>query len=105
MLMRGRALEGRPCEVPGADISVVPALGARLRDCRYSEEREQELRATARKEVLAALVAAEKEEMLPVTEMFEDVYDELPLHLREQKAEVEAHVRAHGGALSDNAGH
>jgi 2-oxoisovalerate dehydrogenase E1 component alpha subunit len=58
----------------------------------YTDEQEEELRKQCRKEVLAALNSAEKAPKLGVHEMFEDVYDVMPAHLREQKAEVEAHI-------------
>ena len=47
----------------------------------YSEDQEQEFRQAARKEVLAALSKAEKGPMLPMEEMFDDVYSEMPRHL------------------------
>jgi len=56
----------------------------------YTDEEEQELRDLSRQQVLEALVAAEKIAPLSPDEMFDDVYDELPLHLQEQKEEVQA---------------
>ena len=43
-----------------------------------------------------ALNAAENGPKSPHTDMFSDVYAELPHHLREQKQEMEAFVEKHG---------
>ena len=61
----------------------------------YTDEQEEELRKESRQHVLSALSSAEKAPKLGVAEMFEDVYDVLPPHLLEQKAEVEAHIARH----------
>lgn len=38
---------------------------------------------------------AEKEEMPHHSELFNDVYDQLPSHLQEQQAELTAHMQRH----------
>lgn len=67
----------------------------------YTDEQEEELRKKSRKEVLAALQKAEKAPKLGVADMFEDVYDVLPAHLLEQKAEVERHLARNPEAYAD----
>ena len=66
----------------------------------HTDEQEERLRKKSRKQVLSALSAAEKAPKLGVAEMFEDVYDVLPPHLLEQKAEVAAHIARHPDAYS-----
>ena len=66
----------------------------------YTEEQEDALRKESRSQVLSALNAAEKAPKLGVAQMFDDVYDVLPPHLLEQKAEVEAHIARHAEAYS-----
>jgi 2-oxoisovalerate dehydrogenase E1 component alpha subunit len=46
-------------------------------------------------QVVEALNAAERQPKPPLTEMFTDVYDSLPWHLKEQEAEVIDFVRRH----------
>ena len=66
----------------------------------YTDEQEEGLRKETRKQVLSALSAAEKAPKLGVAHMFDDVYDVLPRHLLEQKAEVEAHIARHPDAYA-----
>ena len=54
----------------------------------WDDEREQALRKSARKEAVAALGEAEKVPRAPLSSMFDDVYDELTPHLREQRGKV-----------------
>jgi len=61
----------------------------------WDEESEQQLRLAARREVLAALDAAESVPKPPLTEMFTDVYDSMPWNLCEQQEEVLEYVRQH----------
>lgn len=56
-------------------------------------------RRTARTRAISALSAAAKRPKHPLTQMFEDVYDQMPQHLCEQRAEVEAFVARHPDAL------
>lgn len=51
-----------------------------------------------RREVIAALEAAQHEPKPPISAMFEDVYAEMPWHLRRQLNEVLTHVAAHPDA-------
>jgi len=59
----------------------------------WSQEQEDEIRKAARKEVLEQLKLAEQRPKPHVDELFTDVYDSVPKHLQEQKAELEAMMR------------
>ncbi|KAL0045713.1 hypothetical protein WJX82_002475 [Trebouxia sp. C0006] len=61
----------------------------------WDPQQEKDLRLSLRKEVLKALEAAQKEPKAPLSDMFTDVYKEMPWHLREQLEEAMAHVKAH----------
>ncbi|KAK9816866.1 hypothetical protein WJX72_006300 [[Myrmecia] bisecta] len=61
----------------------------------WEEAQEQALRKALRKEVIEALDSAGKAAKPPLSEMFTDVYDELPWHLKEQQDEVLKHVALH----------
>ena len=54
----------------------------------WTDKDEAELRQTARRRVITALEQASGVEKNAVSEMFDDVYDELPGHLRQQREEV-----------------
>lgn len=56
----------------------------------WSKEIEEEQRATIRKQVIDAMLQAEKEKKPPVSAMFDDVYEELSVPLQEQKAELKS---------------
>lgn len=63
----------------------------------WTEKWDQELQEDVKKEVAAALLSAEAEEKKPPVEsMFDDVYAEIPLHLREQKQELLDYLERHG---------
>jgi len=62
----------------------------------WDEAKEKEWKETARKEVMAAFSAAEKKLKPKVSEMFTDVYHDVPPHLQEQKAEMEEHLKTYG---------
>eukprot|EP00887_Chlorella_sp_A99_P001046 scaffold14.g1046.t1 len=64
----------------------------------WDEGREVEARQAARKEVMVALKKSAHEPKPDLSELFNDVYDELPWHLREQKAALFEHVARHPGA-------
>merc|ERR1719495_1684539 len=53
----------------------------------WDEAKEKEWKETSRKEVMSAFSAAEKKLKPKVSEMFTDVYHDIPPHLQEQKAE------------------
>lgn len=59
----------------------------------WDDAREQAARASARRDVVAALDAAEAAPKPPLAEMFRDVYAEQPPHLAEQEDEVREFVR------------
>ncbi len=59
----------------------------------WDEVQEAETRNAARQEVLAALNEAEMAKKPPISQLFEDVYDELPHHLRDQRDEWMAHLQ------------
>ena len=46
-------------------------------------------------QVVEALNAAQKERRPPLSDMFSDVYADMPWHLREQQAEAFEHARQH----------
>ncbi|XP_009757208.1 2-oxoisovalerate dehydrogenase subunit alpha 1, mitochondrial isoform X1 [Nicotiana tabacum] len=50
----------------------------------WNDENESELRGDTRKQVLQVMQAAEKVEKPPLTDLFTDVYDKVPLNLQEQ---------------------
>ena len=49
---------------------------------------DKEFKASTRSDILKAFIAAEKIEKPLFSEMFTDVYDEIPLHLQEQEKEL-----------------
>ncbi|KAJ3329668.1 hypothetical protein HDU76_007422 [Blyttiomyces sp. JEL0837] len=59
----------------------------------WSEEQEQEFKKTVRAEVLQAFAKAEKVKKPPVSDLFEDVYDVLPAHLKQQQEELKELMR------------
>jgi len=62
----------------------------------WDEAKEKEWKETARKEVMSAFSAAEKKLKPKISEMFTDVYQEIPPHLQEQQAEMEEHLKTYG---------
>lgn len=58
----------------------------------WSDEREKELRKSMRTQVLESLAAAEKKQKLPISTMFDDVYDEKPARLQEQLDSLKKHL-------------
>ncbi|KAK6924263.1 Dehydrogenase, E1 component [Dillenia turbinata] len=61
----------------------------------WSDEAESELRNNIRKQIVQAIQNAERLEKPSVTELFTDVYDALPLNLREQESSLRETVRRH----------
>lgn len=59
----------------------------------WTEQDEAKLQDELKAEILAAIAAAEKAPAPTTETIFEDVYAELPWHLREQQAELFAHLR------------
>jgi len=59
----------------------------------WSEAQEKEWKDDSRKQVLSAFARAEKRLKPSWSEMFTEVYDEIPEDLRKQKEEMEAHVK------------
>jgi len=53
---------------------------------------ESNYRAEVRRELFEAIAEAEKRPRPPITELFKDVYKDLPLHLEEQQAELADHM-------------
>ncbi|KAK4718664.1 hypothetical protein R3W88_017002 [Solanum pinnatisectum] len=51
----------------------------------WDDQNETELRGNIRKQVVEAIQAAEKVEKPPLTDLFGDVYDKIPLNLQEQE--------------------
>ena len=54
---------------------------------------ETEYRAEVRKLVTDSLKRCQKHKMPSIDDLFEDVYDKLPAHLVEQRAELREHIR------------
>lgn len=67
-----------------------------LRNRLWSESEDNEIRDRAREQVIEAINHAEKQKRLPITTMFDDVYDELPANLRRQRDELERHLELYG---------
>lgn len=61
----------------------------------WDAQQEKTLRSSLRKEVLKALEAAQKEPKAPLSDLFSDVYKNIPWHLEEQRQEAIAHAKAH----------
>lgn len=62
----------------------------------WSSEQDINERNLARAQVIEALNWAEKLKKLPVSSMFEDVYDKLPENLIEQREELRKHLEVYG---------
>jgi len=58
----------------------------------WNEELETSTRDAARREVLEALNEAELSKFPPISQLFTDVYEELPHHLRDQREDWKAHL-------------
>jgi len=59
----------------------------------WDQDREENLRANERAEVMDAIMTAEKKDKPEPTTMFDDVYAELPPHLAAQKSAMFAHTK------------
>lgn len=62
----------------------------------WSEQRNNEFREQTRAQIFEALNWAAKVKKLPVTSMFDDVYNELPANLRRQRDELRQHLKEFG---------
>jgi len=62
----------------------------------WDSDKEVALRRTSKKEVMAALQLAESSKKPPISQMFEDVYDTLPIHLQQQADEMKKHLNKYG---------
>lgn len=69
----------------------------------WSDEEEKSLQETLRREVLETMKRAEKRPPPPLVSLVEDVYAEVPRHLKEQLDALEAHVRRHPEAYPKSA--
>jgi len=58
----------------------------------WDDEKEVALKSRVRKEVIAAYKRAQAALKPPITDLFTDVYAELPPHLREQQSELNQHL-------------
>jgi 2-oxoisovalerate dehydrogenase E1 component alpha subunit len=68
----------------------------------WSDEQEAAAQAAARAEVLEALNTAEVAKKPALSQLFSDVYDEIPHHLQEQQAEWDEHMAKYGEAYHLN---
>ena len=62
----------------------------------WDSTKEADTRTQARAEVLQAMRAAETALKPPISQMFDDVYDVLPQHLKEQKEQMMEHLSKYG---------
>ena len=62
----------------------------------WSQDHQREMEKEARSEVIEALNWAEKIRKLPVSSMFDDVYDTLPKNLQRQLEELKEHLTKYG---------
>jgi len=71
----------------------------------WNEEKDKELWKSARSEALRCLKKAEAQKKPSLSEMFTDVYDEIPPHLKEQEESLKEHLEQYGYSypLSDYA--
>ncbi|CAJ0580997.1 unnamed protein product, partial [Mesorhabditis spiculigera] len=67
-----------------------------LRKGWWSDEREKEWQKEVRTKVLKAFGDAEKTKLAHYHELFEGVYDELPIILKKQRAELDEHLAEYG---------
>lgn len=61
----------------------------------WTEDQDKYARKLARAQVIEALNHAEKVKKLPISTMFEDVYDVMPGNIREQVEELKVHLKKH----------
>jgi 2-oxoisovalerate dehydrogenase E1 component alpha subunit len=62
----------------------------------WNDEEEKAWNTEIRKKILKAFNDAEKVKFAPIDELFNDVYAELPPHLKRQKEELTAHLKKYG---------
>ncbi|KAL1505747.1 hypothetical protein ABEB36_005238 [Hypothenemus hampei] len=62
----------------------------------WNEEHEEQLLAQANKGILAALSNGEKKKKPKWTEMYEDVYKFMPLHIKKQQDAMKDHLKKYG---------
>jgi 2-oxoisovalerate dehydrogenase E1 component alpha subunit len=67
----------------------------------WDADKERDMNKRNRKEVMTAMQTAESRPKPGFDELFSDVFDEVPQHLLEQKAELIAHVQKHKDAYPD----
>lgn len=61
----------------------------------WDDTKEKAHREAAKKAIMEAFHKGEAKKKAPLADMFNDMYDDLPWHLEEQKQYIEAHARAH----------
>ena len=80
-------------QAPAApQLSTRPLLSAHRNVAVFMQVEEEAMSEELRAEVMLALETAEKKPTPELDTLFEDVYKEVPKHLQEQKAEMEAHI-------------
>jgi 2-oxoisovalerate dehydrogenase E1 component alpha subunit len=62
----------------------------------WDKQRDEKLHADSRQAVLAAMRVAEAAKKPPIDDLFRDVYDQVPLHLQRQQAQLREHLAKHG---------
>ncbi len=70
----------------------------------YDEEANKKLIEKSRADVLAALKESEKIDVNPIEDIVEDVYDQVPWHLKEQLDNLKSHIKKYPKAYPKTAG-
>ena len=70
----------------------------------YDEEANKKLIEKSRADVLAALKESEKIDVNPIEDLVEDVYDEVPWHLKEQLDTLKSHIKQYPNVYPKTAG-
>ena len=70
----------------------------------FDKEATDKLLETSRADILAAVKKAEKIDVCALPDIIEDVYDEAPWHLKEQLADLQAHIEKYPEAYPKTAG-
>lgn len=70
----------------------------------YDEEANKKLIEKSRQDVLAALKTSEKVDICPIEDIVNDVYDEVPWHLKEQLDSLKSHIKKYPDAYPKTSG-
>ncbi len=70
----------------------------------YDEEANKKLIEKSRQDVLAALKTSEKVDICPIEDIVNDVYDDVPWHLKEQLDSLKSHIKKYPDAYPKTSG-